>query len=450
MPTRIIAILGRLRQDVAAAISAETIEGACKEVGYRWRERKLGPVETIWLFLVQILLGNTACRHVVRIGGQEFTDTAYCQARSRLPLAVFLEVVRRLAAAVRGASEGSRWRGHRVWVVDGSSVSMPDAPELQAHFGQPSGQRPGCGFPVAKLLMLFHVGTGMLLRTTAAPLRSHDMSGAGTISEDLEPGDVLLGDRGFCSYAHLAMLLGRGIHATFRIHQQQNVDFTPGRPTARRKGPYPRPQGLPSSRWVLAHGPQDQVVAWPRPKGGPGWMTAEGYAALPGEILVRELRYEVATPGYRVRRVTLVTTLLDAEAYPATELAELYYKRWRVEHNFRHMKITMNMDILKCMTVDGVLKELAMYAIAYNLVRSAMLESAHLQRVDPDRISLIDGLRWLTAPAGECEAPILVVNPSRRGRYEPRVKKRRPKQYLRMTKPRREYHKELLQQWFAA
>jgi hypothetical protein len=283
----------------------------------------------------------------------------------------------------------------------------------------------------------------MLLRMTAAPLRSHDMSGAGAISRELEPGDVLLGDRGFCSYAHLAILLRRGIHAVFRIHQNQNVDFTPGRPTARRKGPYPRPQGLPSSRWVLAHGPRDQVVAWPKPKRRPEWMTAEEFASLPEEILVRELRYEVTAPGYRVREVTLATTLLDAAAYPAAELAELYFKRWRVETNLRHMKITMNMDVLKCTTVEGVLKELAMYGIAYNLVRSAMLESARVQGVDTDRISLVDGLRWLTGEEGQGTTPILVVNPSRRGRVEPRVKKRRPKQYPRMTKPRWEYHKEM-------
>ena len=246
------------------------------------------------------------------------------------------------------------------------------------------------------------------------------------------------------------MLLRRGLEAVFRIHQKQVVDFRPGRPTAVRKGPYPRPQGLPSSRWVLAHGAEDHVVAWPKPKARPTWMTEVEYAVLPEEILVRELRYRVATPGYRVREVTLATTLLDAAAYPATELAELYYRRWRVEVNFRHMKITLNMDVLKCMTVDGVLKELAMYAIAYNLVRSAMLESARVQRVDPDRISLVDGLRWLTGMEGEGDAPTLVVNPSRRGRFEPRVKKRRPKQYLRMTKPRHEYRKELLSNGVAA
>src|SRR5262249_9567616 len=148
--------------------------------------------------------------------------------------------------------------------------------------------------------------------------------------------------------AHLAMLIGRGLEAVSRIHHMQIVDFRPGRPTAVRKGPYPRPQGLPSSRWVLAHGAEDHVVAWPTPKARPTWMTAVECAAPPGEILVRELRYRVTTPGYRVREVTLVTTLLDAAAYPATDLAELDSRRWRVELNFRHMKITMKMDVLRC------------------------------------------------------------------------------------------------------
>ena len=248
MPPRIFAIRDRLRQDVAAVLSPESIEGACKKVGYRWRTRRLGPVETISLFLLQILLENTSCQHVVRLGGREFTDTAYCQARSRLPLAVFLELVEQLAAAVRGASEDSRWRGHRVWVIDGSSVSMPDEPQLAAHFGRPSGQRPGCGFPVAKMLALFHVGTGMLLRTAPTAFGAHDMAGAADISRDLGEGDVVLGDRGFCSYAHFGILLSRGVFGVFRMHQKQIVDFRPNRPTARRKGPYPREQGLPSSR----------------------------------------------------------------------------------------------------------------------------------------------------------------------------------------------------------
>ena len=443
MPPRIIPILGRLRQDIAAGLSRQTIEEACRRAGHRWRQRVLDPATTIYLFLLQVLHGNTACQHVVHFGGWSFTDSAYCQARKRLPLAVYDRLLERTAAALRTASDAARWLGHRVWIVDGSSFSMPDEPELQLHFGQPAGQRQGCGFPVAKWLALFDVATGMLLRSTTAPLRTHDMSQVGSISDGLERGDVVLGDRGFCSYAHLAILVRRGLQAVFRVHQQQIVDCTPGRPTARRKGPYPRPQGLPSSRWVLAHGALDQIVVWFKPKSRPKWMSEEGFASLPGEITVRELRYRVETPGYRVCEITLATTLLDASIYAAADLAELYYKRWQVELNFRHIKISMRMDVLRCETVEGVLKELAIFGLAYNLVRSVMIESARARGVDPDRVGLIDAVRRLIGGEGGSEPPAPVINPSRRGRVEPRVVKRRPKQYMRLTKPRAELRKQL-------
>jgi hypothetical protein len=190
---------------------------------------------------------------------------------------------------------------------------------------------------------------------------------------------------------------------------------------------------MPHSRWVLAQGDSDQVVVWYKPKRKPSWMTSEEYAALPGELTVRELRYRVEVPGYRVREITLVTTLLDAATYPAPALADLYYRRWQVEINFRHIKTSMKMDVLRCETVEGVLKELAVFALAYNLVRSAMVDSARLQGVSPDRVSLVDAVRWLIG-VEEADVSVLVVNPRRPGRVEPRVVKRRPKQYMRMTK----------------
>jgi hypothetical protein len=317
---------------------------------------------------------------------------------------------------------------------------MPDTPALQNHFGQSSTQRQGCGFPVAKWLALFDLTTGMLLRSASAPLRSHEMARAGTISRELEPGDLVLGDRGFCSYAHLALLQGRGLHGVFRIHQKQIVDFTPGRPGARSGSK--DVAGLPRSRWVLSQGDCDQVVVWIKPKKRPSWMNKEDYETLPAEITVRELRYRVEVAGYRVREITLVTTLLDAAVYPATALAELYFRRWQVEVNIRDLKISMKMDVLKCETVDGVLKELAMFALAYNLVRSVMVESARVKGVEPDRIGLMDTVRWLIGTE-EGEVSELVVNPPRRGRVEPRVKKRRPKQYTLMNKPRSELRKSL-------
>jgi hypothetical protein len=448
MPPRIIPILGRLRQDISACLSKETIEEACHQAKYSWRKRILDPTTTIYLFLLQVLHGNTACQHVVHFGVWSFSVSAYCQARKRLPLAVFQWLLEKTSAAFRSATSGtSRWLGHRVWVTDGSSFSMSDIPELQKHFGQPGNQRKGCGFPVAKWLALFDLSTGMLLRSTTAPLRSHEMSQTAGISAELEPGDIVLGDRGFCSYAHLALLVQRVLHGVFRIHQKQIVDFTPGRPGGRR-GSKDLP-GMPRSRWVLAHGESDQVVVWFKPKRKPSWMTADEYAKLPEEIKVRELRYRVQVPGYRVREITLVTTLLDATKYSASALAELYYRRWQVEINFKHIKISMKMDVLRCETVDGVLKELAVFALAYNLVRSVMAESADLKGVEPERISLVDAVRWLIG-VEQADLSVLVVNPSRQGRAAPRVVKRRPKQYILMTKPRSVMRKELLEQELAA
>jgi Transposase DDE domain len=326
---------------------------------------------------------------------------------------------------------------------------MPDTPALQAHFGQPGNQKKGCGFPVAHILALFHAGTGLLLEVAAAPLRSHDLSGILGILPLLAAGDVLVADRGFCSFAHLALLISRGVHGVFRLHQKQIADFTPGRPHAapgRTRGV----KGMPRSRWIRACGMMDQVVEYFKPMDRPAWMSEAEYRALPGSIVVRELRYRIEAPGFRTREVTLVTTLIDAELYPADALADLYGTRWRVEEHLKALKQTMKMDVLKCMTVDGVLKELTMYAMAYNLVRVAMVQAAGRQGVAVDRVSFIDALRWLRgAEAGE-EMPELVVNPLRPGRYEPRSKKRRPKQYDLMRVPRAELRKRLREKDLAA
>ncbi len=399
---------------------------------------------------MQVLHGNTAVSHVVHFGDWSFTDSAYCQARKRLPLAVFHALLERTAATFRDATAGaSDWFGHRVWVLDGSGFSMPDTPELQRAFGQPGNQKPGCGFPVARWLALFDLATGMLLRAATAPLRTHDMALAKDVADDLKSGDVVLGDCGLCSYAHLAKLHVRGLHAVFRMHQRRIVDFTPGRAQAPAKSKRTRAAGLPHSRWVRAYGDSDQVVIWYKPKSKPKWMTAAEYAELPEEMMVRELRYRIEAPGYRTTEITLVTTLLDAAVYPAEALADLYYRRWQVELNFRHMKITMKMDVLRCETVDGVLKELAVFSLVYNLIRSAMVESGRLQGVAPERISLVDTWRWLVGD-GEKDESVLRVNPERRGRVEPRVRKRRPKQYPLMKKPRSALRKQLAAKQVAA
>jgi hypothetical protein len=454
MPPRMMTVVDRLRQDVAASLTPGAIEGACRQANHSWRNRLLDPATTVSLFVLQVLHGDTACQHVVQFGRRAFTDVAYCAARRRIPLAVFQQLLKSVADTMRqSTAAASTWFGHRVWILDGSGFSMPDTPELQRHFGRPGNQRPGCGFPVGKLLALFDLATGMLLRIEPAPLRSHEMSRSAAAAAGLGPGDVVLGDRGFCSYAHLAIIHNRKLHGVFRMHQRQIVDFTPGRPRATRgksKAARTGPPGLPNSRWILAHGESDHVVTWYKPKQHPTWISRGDYAALPDELRVRELRYKVQAPGFRVSAVTLVTTLWDASVYPALALAELSFRRWQVEVNFRHLKTTMKMDVLRCKTVDGVLKELAVYALVYNLVRSAMSESARSQGAAPERVSLLDTVRWLIGAAGEGDVSELLVNPDRRGRFEPRVVKRRPRQYPLMTRPRAELRKELLDKKVAA
>ena len=357
--------------------------------------------------------------------------------------------LRHLITAFAPDTHDHLWYGHRTFLLDGSSFSMPDTPELQRAFGQHSAQQPGCGFPVAKILALFHAGTGLLVEVMAAPLRFHEMASVEDVHPALQPGDVLVADRGFCSFAHLALLMARGVHAVFRMHQRQIVDFTPDRPHARR-GDKAAGKGLPSSKWLRRLGTLDQLVEWIKPEQKPKWMSAEVYAALPETLVVRELRYTLAQPGFRTHSVTLVTTLLDAEAYSAEGLAKLYGARWGVETNLRHLKQTMKMDVLRCESEEGVLKELMVYAMVYNLIRVVMGEAARRQGVAVERISFIDAMRWLLdAEAGD-DLPRLKVNPHRPGRVEPRVKKRRPKQYSLMRTPRSKLRKNLLEQGLAA
>jgi hypothetical protein len=434
-------ILRQFKADVSKALAPETIAKICGFLGHKYRKRVLDPVITFQVFLVQILHGNTACTALSRLAGIPFTAEAYCQARSRLPLALFEELLEHVCDAMVSVVETSAlWHGHKTWSIDGSSFSMPDTPELQARFGQPSAQAKGCGFPVAHLLALFHAGTGLLLKIVPSPMRTSDLRHTGLMHAEMGEGDILLADRGFASYGHLAMLFLRKIHAVFRCHQGQIVSFQVDRKHTSQAKPR---KGLPRSRYVRRLGDLDQVVEYSKPKEQPKWMDDATWASLPATLLIRELRFLTPQRGYRTRIITLVTTLLDPEIYPASELAELYLSRWQIEVNFRHLKTTMGMEVLHCKRVAGVLKELHMFAIAYNLVRLVMLEASRQQKVPLDRISFIDALRWLRDAESDTLLTGLVVNPARPNRLEPRVIKRRMKKYTLMKRPRRVLRKEL-------
>jgi Transposase DDE domain len=425
----------RFKQSWCQELDDEAIVAACQQAGHKWRERELGPVQTVKMFLLQILYGNVACDFVPRLAGKEVTGSAYCTARGRLPLAVLQTLLTRCTSKMADCvRDTGRWLGHRLWLLDGSGFSMPDTDELRAHFGQPGGQYPGCGFPVARWLGLVHFGSGLFQKVVTAPLRTHDLKGVASLHPELEAGDVAMGDAAFSSYGHLALLILRGVQGIFPAHQRLIVDFTPGRPHFRNWDA--GSTGKPRSKWIKSLGHLDQVVEWFRPDQVPPWMSAEAWAALPATLSIRELRYTIGRPGFRARTVTLVTTLLDPMRYPKEKLAAAYGLRWTIETCLGHIKTTMKMDVLRCQTIQGIQKELTMFLLVYNLVRMTMLQAAKRQGVPPDRISFVDALRWLaTAKPGD-DFPKLVVNPSRPGRFEPRVRKRRPKPYPPLNLPR--------------
>lgn len=443
--TSIARAVARFKDNPAEHLDYRLVREACVAAGHDWRERVLGPGVMIRLMLLQVLHGNVSCRAVGRLSGLSFSVTAYCKARARLPVDVLGYIA---ALLTHRACEHTRdlglWLGrHRVLLIDGTGVSMPDAPGLQRAFGRPGNVKAGCGFPVMHVLWVFHASTGLVTDFVAARWNRHDLADAWKLHVLMRPGDVLVGDRAFGSYAHLAGLYMNGLHGVFRMHQRTIVDFTPGRKSKKHRAKHRR-KGAPSSRYLKRLGKFDQLVEYVKPKTRPTWMTREQYAELPGVLVVRELRYTIKRKGYRTRTVTLVTTLTDPDTYPKEALAELYGSRWRIETNLGHLKTTMRMDVLRCKSRDGVTKELWTYMIVYNLVRLLMLEAARRQGVEPDRVSFIDALDVLRHRPPDEPLPTLTVNPHRPGRHQPRVIKRRKDRYPVMTRPRHVYHAERL------
>jgi hypothetical protein len=420
---------------------------AASDTGLNSRERLYTPQVTFWAFVGQILSPGSSCREIVRrveawwqqtAAGESLSGStsAYCQARARLdPAALGLIAGHLCWSLERNVLNAERWLGGRaVKIVDGTGLSMPDTPANQALWPQPSGQKPGCGFPQMKLVGLFSLSSGALLESASGNLHMHESLLFRGLWEKLKKGDVLLADRGFCSYAALASLQQRGVDSVMRLHQMRRADFRTGR----------------------ALGPQDRLIVWQKPRKRPeAWSVAE-FATLPETLTLRMIRLQVAAPGFRTRQVVLVTTLLDPQAYPAAALRELYGERWNVELHFHQIKVSLAMDVLRCKIPELIEREVLLHRIAYNLLRCLMQRSAHRHRVPLERISFkgsLDTLRHWTSPiaaaGGTPRKQDQLIDqmlatiardpvPERPGRSEPRARKRRAKNYQLLTKPRHE------------
>ncbi len=449
--------LDSLRHDpqhlFAGLLNPALVQDALAQEHAGWRDGGVyTPCVTLWTFLGQVLGSDHSCRAAVArlmatlvAGGEEpcSPETGpYCKARQRLPVGVLSRLTRQIGQLLEAAADPDwLFQGRRVQLVDGTTVSMPDTPKNQRAFPQNSAQKPGLGFPIARLVALISLATGAVRDLALGPYQGKETGETAllrTLWDHLCRGDILLGDRCFASFLGIAPLLERGVDGVFRMHQRRQVDFRRGKHL----------------------GVLDHVVTWKKPT-CPDWMDQATYDQIPDQITVRELRVPTQQPGFRVAELVLVTTLLDPAAYPKDEVVGLYLRRWQIELDLRSIKVEMQMDVLRCKTPEMVEKEVWAHLLAYNAVRSLMAEAADQCEAKPRRLSFKGALQTVCA----FDEVLRQASPTRRvaleerrrraiarhrvggrpGRFEPRAKKRRPNQHRLLMVPRHEARKALLQ-----
>lgn len=416
-----------------------------EDEGPNSRERVFSLRLTFECFVWQMLKPRTSCREVVRQvqalfrllerGLIDQNDSAYVQARQRLPQERLEKALTATArTADRRAGSNGCLAGRPVKVVDSSTTQLADTPANQKAYPQPSSQKKGCGFPVIRFIALMSLNSGAVLKVLLGSLRHHELRLFRALWEDLQKGDIVLGDRNFGEYTSAAALLRQGVDLLARLHGARKVDFR----KAKRLG---KNDGL----FVWKKGYQQSEV-----------LSASEWALLPAQLTVRIIRFSTTIRGFRGRRVTLVTTLLDPKVYPAEQLIGLYVRRWALELCFRDIKTTMGMDYLRCKSPDMARKELLACLVAHNLVRCIIAEAVACYQVNLQQVSFkgaVDALRQYSAAIAQARNrklrrqlwDDLLLNiardlvPLRPGRNEPRAVKRRPKAYPLLNKPRRKF-----------
>jgi hypothetical protein len=410
------------------------------------------PVLTLWTFLHQVLSTSKACTAAVQravvllteLGGELCSENpgGYSKARGRLPQKLIQDLTLLLGPRLEAASpEAWRWLGHRVLLVDGWVVTLPDTPENQQAYPQPKSQKKGLGFPQVRLVGLFGLASQALVAVRWGPCqgkRTGETALLRDLFDRLRPGDVLVADRYYCSYFLIALLQQRGVKVVFHLHQRRRHSFGEGQ----------------------ALGAEDEVVVWHKPKQCPEWLTAESYAALPATLEVRMVGVTVSQRGFRVQQYVIATTLVNAAHYSKAAVASLYKNRWEVEGMIRSLKTYMQMEMLRCRTPAMIDKEIWAYLLGYNLTRKIMAQAAQRHGFQPWQISFtqtlqsLDSYRITLAKASPAVALSVAEQllfgltkvrvGQRPDRVEPRRQKRRPKPYGYLTKPRQEAREEIL------
>lgn len=422
------------REKLFNVLPAQELACAVQEEIGVWRERCYAPLVVLRLFVEQVLHPDHACQDaVVRYASERvaqgeaqvsLSTGPYCNARQRLPLGL----VQRLGKTVgerlqEGGAQGWRWRGRSVKIVDGTTVTMPDTEDNQAQYPQHGEQKPGLGFPMARLVALVSLSCGAVLDWAMGPCKGKQTGEDALfrlLYRSLVKGDIVLADRYHCSYFTVALLYLMGVDVLTRQHARRVTDFRRGEHLGKR----------------------DHLVTWERPA-RPQWMQEKVYARIPEELVLREAK---------VAQWVLVSTLLDPVQVSKEELNALYVQRWHIELDLRAIKTVMGMETLRCKSAQMVQKEVGTFFLAYNLIRAAMAQAAACAKLLPRQLSFCGAKRMINgfmdllrqrAARGLIRmfaylrgAIALLLLPRRPNRVEPRAVKRRPKPHRLLTETR--------------
>lgn len=412
---------------------------AQQDQGAHSRDRCWNLRLVFWTFLWQIAQAGASCREAIRQAQalcqlQNRTvppdeTSPYCQARRNLPLERLDEIHRAIVRDAEAAvASKDLWCERRVRILDASTVTAPDTPANQKAFPQQSSQKPGCGFPIIRLIGLFSLATGLFTTWLTGAWSSHELVLLQCLWQFLQPGEVLLGDRGFGIWVVLAQCLQHKVDGVFRVRGHRQADWRRGRRLSK----------------------HERLVRWDKPSKRPDYLTEKQWALLPEILELRLVRVVITQAGFRTRKVILVTTLLDRKKYPRQALADLYRRRWDMELSLRHLKTTLQMEHLSCKTPPMLEREIRMHFLVHNLVRRLMFEAARKAAVPLPRISFAGAL---SAARRQAEALLQArtkrqrrklmnelyrviaedLVPHRPGRWEPRALKKRPKPFPWLT-----------------
>jgi len=413
-------------------VSDELIAQTCREVGYRFRKRKITPVVTVLHMILSAIWPEesfNACWQVLwdtfiswfpQFKGQSPSRRRVAEARGRLPLSFWSRLFGTISQQAQQHSSGyDCWKGHRVVLADGSCVSMVRTPELVEAFGVNKGHHGRGRYPLARLVTLSLARTMTILNYALGAYRQSEWSLLSSILGSLRKGDLLLGDRRFAGAPLYVEYKNHGLEFLTRAHHRLKI--------ARVKR-------------LLQYSSEDFIGRL-----NLGKLHRRKDPSLPTHIDVRFLKAVLRIRGRR-QTVWFITSLLDPVRYPAEQIIELYAWRWRIETQFRELKILLHANVLRSQSPDGIRKEIIARMIALNIVRILMLEAATVAQVqDPLRISFVHAVRAilsfspalghapLAAVPGIYHATLVEIashlNPERPGRLEPRAVRRDHKDY---------------------